>query len=45
MATGRKLIKSCQSYQALIKPVVENRDIICVRADEIPNAGSINVPV
>lgn len=44
LATGRKLNLD-KSYQALIKPVVEEKGIICVRADEIPNSGSIDVPM
>ncbi len=44
LATSRKLNLD-KSYQALIKPVVEGRGIVCVRADEIPNSGSIDVPM
>ncbi|MCC6290388.1 MAG: DUF4071 domain-containing protein [Chitinophagaceae bacterium] len=42
LATGRKLNLD-KSYQALIKPVVENRQMICVRADEIKHSGSIDL--
>lgn len=44
LATGRKLDLD-KSYKALIKPVVEGKGIICVRADEIPGSGSIDVPM
>ncbi len=44
LATGRKLNLD-KSYQALIKPVVTGKGMICVRADEIPNAGPIDVPM
>jgi hypothetical protein len=44
LATGRKLNLD-KSYQALIKPVVTSKGMICVRADEIPNAGPIDVPM
>jgi hypothetical protein len=40
-ATGRKLDLD-KSYRLLIKPVVEERGVICVRADEIPTAGTID---
>src|SRR5690348_15593707 len=43
-ATGRKLDLG-QSYRALIKPVVEERGIQCVRADEIRLSGLIDVPM
>jgi tetratricopeptide (TPR) repeat protein len=43
-ATGRKLNLD-KSYHALIKPVVESKGIICVRADEIPHSGPIDVPM
>jgi hypothetical protein len=39
-ATGRKLDLD-KSYRLLIKPVVEERGIVCVRADEIRHPGSI----
>lgn len=42
LATGRKLNLD-KSYQALIKPVVEGKDMICVRADEIKHSGSIDL--
>ncbi|MDB5248194.1 MAG: hypothetical protein JWQ40_2588 [Segetibacter sp.] len=44
LATGRKLNLN-MSYEALIKPVIESKGMICVRADEIPNSGSIDVPM
>lgn len=44
LATGRKLNLD-KSYQALIKPVVENKGLICVRADEIKHSGAIDVPM
>ena len=44
LATGRKLNLD-KSYQALIKPVVEGKGIICVRADEIKHSGTIDVPM
>lgn len=43
-ATGRKLNLD-KSYHALIKPVVESKGITCVRADEIPHSGPIDVPM
>ncbi|HZG24444.1 MAG TPA: hypothetical protein VEZ17_07685, partial [Chitinophagaceae bacterium] len=43
-ATGRKLDLN-KSYRLLIKPVVESRDIICIRADEIHHSGPIDVPM
>lgn len=42
LATGRKLNLD-KSYQALIKPVVEAKNMICVRADEIRHSGSIDL--
>ncbi|MGN6436242.1 MAG: TRAFs-binding domain-containing protein [Agriterribacter sp.] len=42
LATGRKLNLD-KSYHALIKPVVEGKDMICVRADEIRHSGSIDL--
>ena len=44
LATGRKLNLD-KSYQALIKPVVEQKGYICVRADEIKHSGSIELPM
>jgi len=44
LATGRKLNLD-KSYQALIKPVVEKNDYLCVRADEIKYAGAVEVPM
>lgn len=43
-ATGRKLDLD-YSYNALIKPVVEGRNIECIRADEIKHSGAIDVPM
>jgi hypothetical protein len=40
-ATGRKLDLN-KSYKLLIKPVVEGKGLICVRADEILHSGSID---
>lgn len=42
LATGRKLNLD-KSYHALIKPVVEEKGITCVRADEILHSGSIDL--
>ncbi len=42
LATGR-LLDLNKSYRLLIKPVVENKGLICIRADEIPHSGSIDV--
>lgn len=42
LATGRKLNLD-KSYQALIKPVVESKGMICLRADEIKHSGSIDL--
>ena len=44
LATGRKLNLD-KSYQALIKPVVEEKGYVCVRADEIKHSGSIELPM
>ena len=44
LATGRKLNLD-KSYQALIKPVLENKGLVCVRADEIKHSGAIDVPM
>src|SRR5215204_95892 len=43
-ATGRKLDLD-KSYRLLIKPVVEEKGIECVRADEIRHSGTIDVPM
>lgn len=43
-ATGRKLDLD-YSYNALIKPVVEQKGITCIRADEIKHSGTIDVPM
>ena len=43
-ATGRKLDLD-KSYRLLIKPVVEEKGIVCVRADEIRHSGAIDVPM
>ena len=40
-ATGRKLDLN-KSYKLLIKPVVENKGLKCIRADEILHSGSID---
>lgn len=40
-ATGRKLDLD-KSYRLLVKPVVESRGLVCVRADEILHSGSID---
>ena len=44
LATGRNLNLD-KSYQALIKPVLENKGLVCVRADEIKHSGAIDVPM
>ncbi len=44
LATGRKLNLD-KSYNALIKPVVESKGLVCVRADEIRHSGSIDLPM
>src|SRR5690606_4824912 len=41
-ATGRQLDLN-KTYKVLIKPVVENKGIVCVRADEIKHTGSIDL--
>ena len=41
-ATGRKLDLN-QSYQVLIKPVVEEKGLVCIRADEVKQSGVIDV--
>jgi Tetratricopeptide Repeats-Sensor len=43
-ATGRKLDLN-KSYRLLIKPVVEEKGLVCVRADEIRHSGTIDVPM
>ena len=40
-ATGRKIDLN-KSYKYLIKPVVESKGLICIRADEIVTTGSID---
>lgn len=40
--SGRKLDLN-KSYKYLIKPVVESKGLVCVRADEILHSGSIDV--
>ena len=44
LATGRKLNLD-KSYHALVKPVVEAKGLVCVRADEIKHSGTIDVPM
>ncbi len=43
-ATGRKLDLD-KSYRLLIKPVVEEKGVECIRADEILRSGTIDVPM
>ncbi|MBC7827807.1 MAG: DUF4071 domain-containing protein [Chitinophagaceae bacterium] len=43
-ATGRKLDLN-KSYRLLIKPAVEAKGLICIRADEIRHSGSIDLPM
>jgi hypothetical protein len=43
-ATGRKLDLN-KSYRLLIKPVVEEKGLDCIRADEIRHSGTIDVPM
>jgi hypothetical protein len=43
-ATGRKLDLD-KSYRLLVKPVVEEKGLVCVRADEIRHSGAIDVPM
>ena len=43
-ATGRKLDLN-KSYRLLIKPVVEQKGLVCIRADEIRHSGSIDLPM
>lgn len=44
LATGRKLNLDL-TYHKLIKPVIESKQLQCVRADEIRHAGIIDVPM
>src|SRR5678815_4927933 len=44
LATGRKLDLN-KSYRLLIKPVIEEKGLICIRADEIHHSGVIDVPM
>ncbi|MEO6722683.1 MAG: tetratricopeptide repeat-containing protein [Ferruginibacter sp.] len=44
LATGRKLDLN-KSYRLLIKPVIEGKGLICIRADEIHHSGVIDVPM
>ncbi len=44
LATGRKLNLD-RSYLGLIKPVVESKGLICIRADELKYSGSIDFPL
>src|SRR3954454_13812513 len=44
LATGRTIDLN-KSYKYLIKPVVEGKGLECVRADEIPHSGVIDVPM
>ena len=43
-ATGRKLDLN-KSYRLLIKPAVEEKGLVCVRADEIRHSGAIDIPM
>jgi len=43
-ATGRKLDLN-KSYRLLVKPVIEAKGLVCIRADEIPHSGSIDIPM
>ena len=43
-ATGRKLDLN-KSYRLLIKPVVEEKGLVCIRADEIRHSGAIDLPM
>ena len=43
-ATGRKLDLN-KSYRLLIKPVVEEKGLVCIRADEMRHSGSIDLPM
>ena len=42
--TGRTLDLD-KSYRLLIKPAVEECGLTCLRADEIPHSGTIDVPM
>jgi len=42
LATGRQLDLN-KSYKVLIKPVVESRGLVCIRADEILHSGAIDI--
>lgn len=42
LATGRQLDLD-KSYRSLIKPLIEGKGLTCVRADEIPSSGAIDV--
>jgi len=42
LATGRQLDLN-KTYKILIKPVVESKNLICVRADEILHSGPIDL--
>lgn len=44
LATGRKLDLN-KSYRLLIKPVVEEMGLECIRADEIRHSGAIDLPM
>lgn len=44
LATSR-IIDLNKSYEYLIKPVVEAKGLVCVRADEIAHSGVIDVPM
>jgi hypothetical protein len=43
-ATGRTLNLD-KSYRLLVKPVVEEKGLVCVRADELRHSGTIDVPM
>ncbi len=42
LATGRELNLD-KSYKLLIKPVVEGKGLVCIRADEILHSGNIDM--
>lgn len=42
LATGRQLDLN-KSYKYLIKPVVENKGLVCIRADEFQHSGPIDL--
>ena len=44
LATGRAIDLN-KSYNYLIKPVLKEKNVVCVRADEIPHSGVIDVPM